>query len=872
MADIGNKHDLVNGDITSTMTVDEMMYSQVSSMASTVQHGMGQGDVHPVSTSDNHFSNGTSLPLSDKITNLATKHQKNIISYDPENDHSGLSLFNFSSDDQAHEVATDHHNSHSDSIEDGIIFSRSTTNPNNSNSSNNNNSGNSHQIGRKDDSDKADSNKAPGSASSAHGEMDDGNSGSILNHQINSSSKSPSDLHHDGSGDNSNSSSGGRDGEKRLKTSNNGTDQSGPNNIANSTNTKNQLESYTEVNNGMADVSTHNEIHTSQALAQVFSSVGLPKDAAPVRSMDDTSTGFPRVTRMHTDSVFGVATLAAASSNVSDISTPLRHRQSVSAGNTPTPGSSSTTPLKRPAAPSPASESNPRLKSKVWNWYDVLEDGHRQCLFCNQKYGPLTATTILARHYANKHDQSNARQRTSRRVSTSKSTTSVKSAGAISTSTAMLTAHNSATGSPGTQTPIHNSQHTPASFHAHANALLASGGSVTVPAPPHPPHFGQMVHANGLGGTVSTAGGIYGTHVIDTGVMANEDLIKSVTEAVNQHHNAHPHSQQGHQHHSHHSQFVNNNVMMASGLSFNMAAANAQVITPQMMSALSSRTPVSIGNGRVCASVAQFCATNNTATNLQTCIDLVAMASQSGSKMLFLPEASDFIAETPTQAAQLAQPLQGNFLARLRKAAKAAGVWVSLGVHESAGEGIMYNTNVVMNDRGELVSIYRKLHLFDVDIKNGPCLRESDTTTRGEDVMHPVQTPVGRLGLAICYDVRFPEMANRLRSYGAELLCYPSAFTERTGSAHWEVLLRARAIETQTYVFGAAQRGRHNSKRTSYGDAMIVDPWGAVLARCPMTDKPSIATADIDLEFLKKVRREMPVFEHRRTDLFGGAP
>ncbi|KAJ2367058.1 Carbon-nitrogen hydrolase [Coemansia sp. RSA 2607] len=144
------------------------------------------------------------------------------------------------------------------------------------------------------------------------------------------------------------------------------------------------------------------------------------------------------------------------------------------------------------------------------------------------------------------------------------------------------------------------------------------------------------------------------------------------------------------------------------------------------------------------------------------------------------------------------------------------------------------------------------------------------TVARGDAAPDTVHTPLGVLGLAVCYDVRFPEVAQHLRRRGAQLLCYPSAFTQTTGAAHWELLLRARAVESQAYVVAAAQIGRHCAGRVSFGDAMIVDPWGTVVARCPRTlDEPTVALAEINLDYLDRVRREMPVFSHRRTDIFG---
>ncbi|KAF9933931.1 Nitrilase [Modicella reniformis] len=180
--------------------------------------------------------------------------------------------------------------------------------------------------------------------------------------------------------------------------------------------------------------------------------------------------------------------------------------------------------------------------------------------------------------------------------------------------------------------------------------------------------------------------------------------------------------------------------------------------------------------------------------------------------------------------------------------------------------------HVLINDEGSVVESYRKIHLFDVDIANGPRLMESQSTVAGNSIVPPVSTPVGKVGLGICYDLRFPEMALELRRQGAEILTYPSAFTVKTGEAHWEVLLRSRAIETQSYVVAAAQVGKHSEKRSSYGHAMIVDPWGKVVAECDGQEEEAIAVAPIDFAALERIRLEMPVMNHRRYDIFSQPP
>jgi len=270
------------------------------------------------------------------------------------------------------------------------------------------------------------------------------------------------------------------------------------------------------------------------------------------------------------------------------------------------------------------------------------------------------------------------------------------------------------------------------------------------------------------------------------------------------------------------------------------------------------------------AAVGQFCGTNNVLKNLDTCRSLIRDAASRGVKMLFLPEASDFIAEDRSQTLTLTEPIErGVFISGIQEEAARCHIWISVGIHEPAkSPSYVYNTNLVVDGQGQMIARYRKLHLFDVDIKDGPNMLESATTTPGDKITSPIATPIGKLGLCVCYDLRFPELSRRLRELGAQWLVYPSAFTVKTGQAHWEVLLRARAIENQCYVAAAAHVGWHNEKRESFGHAMIVNPWGEIQAKCSETTRPCMAVAEVDMDLLERVRRAMPILEHRRTDLF----
>ena len=267
------------------------------------------------------------------------------------------------------------------------------------------------------------------------------------------------------------------------------------------------------------------------------------------------------------------------------------------------------------------------------------------------------------------------------------------------------------------------------------------------------------------------------------------------------------------------------------------------------------------------AAVGQMRATNDLEANFETCSTLARAAASQGCSILFLPECFAYIGMAGNDALAVMEPLDGPLMARYRQLAKDTGVWLSLGGFPETGPDAdhRYNTHVLVDSDGDVRASYRKIHLFDVDIPNGPVLMESKTASPGDAIV-AADSPIGRLGMTVCYDLRFPELYSRLRhEMGANIMLVPSAFTKPTGEAHWEVLLRARAIETQSYVIAAAQAGVHSEKRESYGHAIIIDPWGKVLAKLEDPDNGiGIATADIDLGYLEDVRERIPVDEHRR--------
>lgn len=249
--------------------------------------------------------------------------------------------------------------------------------------------------------------------------------------------------------------------------------------------------------------------------------------------------------------------------------------------------------------------------------------------------------------------------------------------------------------------------------------------------------------------------------------------------------------------------------------------------------------------------------------NLRAAEELLAEAAEAGADLAGLPELFTYMGPAARQA-EVAEPVPGPTSERLAETARRHRMWILGGsIYEREGDRV-YNTSLLLDRTGEVVARYRKVHLFDVDLPGQPPIRESATFTPGEQVVTAELEGV-RVGLSICYDVRFPELYRMLVAQGAEVLCVPAAFTEETGRDHWEVLVRARAIEDQCFVVAPAQWGPWGppqDNRRCHGDSLIVDPWGRVLAR--LGEGVGVAWADLDLEELRRVRERLPALRHRR--------
>jgi deaminated glutathione amidase len=251
--------------------------------------------------------------------------------------------------------------------------------------------------------------------------------------------------------------------------------------------------------------------------------------------------------------------------------------------------------------------------------------------------------------------------------------------------------------------------------------------------------------------------------------------------------------------------------------------------------------------------------------NATVIVDAIQEASAAKAAMLFTPEMSGLIDRDRARAAVSIRPERDDLvLHAVRSAAKKHAIWVVLGslaIDPERSDGKRANRSLVIDDRGKVVARYDKVHLFDVDLPTGESWRESGAYAGGEQAV-TADTPVGVLGLSVCYDVRFPQLYQSLSGAGAEVLSIPAAFTVPTGAAHWHVLMRARAIENACFVVAAAQTGVHEDGRATYGHSLVVDPWGEVLL--DMGSGAGVAFCEIDLATVDDVRGRIPVLAHRR--------
>ena len=262
------------------------------------------------------------------------------------------------------------------------------------------------------------------------------------------------------------------------------------------------------------------------------------------------------------------------------------------------------------------------------------------------------------------------------------------------------------------------------------------------------------------------------------------------------------------------------------------------------------------------AAVVQMNSGADRAANCAAAGDLIAQAAGRGARLVVLPELFNCLGSSSEMLAG-AEPIPGPTSTWLGELARRHQVVLVGGsICEAAAAGRAYNTSLLFGPDGRLLATYRKLHLFDVDLPGQVTYRESAWLAAGDRVVVE-DTASGRLGLAICYDLRFGRLFDALIEAGAEVLAIPSAFTAATGRDHWEILLRARAIECQAFVLAANQYGRHTPQFTTWGHSAIVDPWGRLLAE--VDDGPGIAVAALDFGQLRAIRARLPALAHRRV-------
>lgn len=263
--------------------------------------------------------------------------------------------------------------------------------------------------------------------------------------------------------------------------------------------------------------------------------------------------------------------------------------------------------------------------------------------------------------------------------------------------------------------------------------------------------------------------------------------------------------------------------------------------------------------------VIQLDTQNNKPENLAILAKFIEEAAQRGAAMVSLPEVMNLIGPNVGEGGG-SEPIPGPTTDLLCQLAKQHKIFIHGGsiAEVIPDEPRYYNTTVMIDDQGAIIATYRKIHTFDVVLPDGTEIQECERVHPGKDIV-TVDTKYGKLGFSICYDIRFPELYRALTLKGAELIFTPANFTMPTGMAHWDSILRARAIENGCYIIAAAQIGK-KEKFIAYGNSLIIDPWGTVIAQA--NDEPGVTLAEIDLDYLDKVRARLPQLKNRRTDVY----
>jgi predicted amidohydrolase len=262
----------------------------------------------------------------------------------------------------------------------------------------------------------------------------------------------------------------------------------------------------------------------------------------------------------------------------------------------------------------------------------------------------------------------------------------------------------------------------------------------------------------------------------------------------------------------------------------------------------------------------QMTSNEDISQNLYAAKNLIQQAAEQGAKLIVLPEMFGIMGLDQMDKVKYGETLgKGPIQDFLSERAAEYGVWLvggTIPILTSQDSNKVFASCLVFNDQGERVACYNKIHLFDVQLRaSQENYSESATTERGDEIV-VVPTPFGKLGLAVCYDIRFPEMFRLMLKQGVEIIALPAAFTYVTGSAHWDILVKARAIENLSYVLTACQTGTHANGRKTYGHSMIVNPWGEVQVCLP--ENPGVVMAEINTTFLQQIRNDFPAISHRK--------
>ena len=263
--------------------------------------------------------------------------------------------------------------------------------------------------------------------------------------------------------------------------------------------------------------------------------------------------------------------------------------------------------------------------------------------------------------------------------------------------------------------------------------------------------------------------------------------------------------------------------------------------------------------------VCQMLVVDDKAKNVEKAVDLIGEAARSGADMVVLPEMFNCPYESEKFPLYAENRDNSETLKAVSSAAREHGVYLVAGSIPELDNDKIYNTSFIMNPKGEIIGFHRKMHLFDVDVPDEITFKESETVTAGDDIT-VLDTDLARIGVAVCYDIRFPELSKLMALEGTEIMVLPGAFNMTTGPAHWEILIRSRAIDNQFFLAAASSARNTSSSYVAYGHSMIVDPWGKMLAKAGSDEE--IIYADIHLDRLKEVHSQIPVLANRRLDIY----